>query len=95
MSTSDDIRPNVRVELVEAVIRSDAKGKKKKRGDGDVDGIGAGSNDGATRFNVGVQSVMVLPRTTAVKEFRGDSKYSIELKTQFVTDVLSNAIICL
>jgi hypothetical protein len=26
---------------------------------------------------------------------RGDSKYLIELKTQFVTDVLSNAIICL
>ncbi len=80
MSTSDDIRPNVRVELVKAVIRSDIKGKKKKRGDGNVNGIGVGSNDGTTRFNVGVRSVMVLPRTTTVKELLKKSKARLKMR---------------
>jgi hypothetical protein len=80
LSTSDDIRLNVWVELVEAVICSNAKGKKKKRGDGNVDGIGVGSNDSATRFDVSVRSEMVLPRTTTVKELLKKLKARLKMR---------------
>ena len=79
-STSDDIRPNVRVELVEAVIRNDARGKKKKIGDGDGNRIGAGNDDGPTRFDVGVRSVMVLPRTTTVGELLKKSRARLKMR---------------
>ena len=95
-TTTTSSNPNVRIELVEAIFKQQDKNdkkEKKKSKDKDKDkkstnnkksksksNTSSSSESSSSAFTVGTKKLVVLPRTTSIKELLQKSKSKLKLK---------------